>query len=673
MKKIIVLIGITILATAYGGSMEPTKTTKQRELRKTIEQPTVELTDKSLSENSGLVKLREYAKNLSPKGDLIPLEDFFKNSEISVVKLSPNGKYLAYLKSFEKRMNIYVRRTDGSEPEKRLTHQTTRDILDFGWKENDTLIYIKDSNGDENYHVFRVFATGEGERDLTPFKDTVVYPFDFLDNISEDTILVTTNQRDKSIFDVYRLHIKTGDIKMIAKNPGHFTGWMTDHKGWLRVAIATEGTDSSVYYRDTEEDEFQKIMTTDFKNSFHPLMFHFDNKNLYVRSNLNRDKTAIDLFDPKQKKTLSSLFAHPEVDVSSLSYSKKRKALLAVDYTTWKKQWHFFDPAFKRMIQDLEEKIPEKEIAVVSNNREEDLFVVNAYSDRSVGIYYLYNAKKKKLERIANSRPWLKEEDMVKMRPMSYVSRDGLKIHGYLTLPKGSVGKNLPLVVFPHGGPWARDVWGYNPEVQFLASRGYAVFQMNFRGSTGYGKKFWLASFKQWGKKMQDDITDGVEHLIKEEVADRGKIAIYGGSYGGYAVLAGLAFTPDLYACGVDYVGISNLFTFLNAIPPYWELMRKQCYEMIGHPERDKELLREASPFFHAGQIKAPLFVVQGANDPRVKKAESDQIVRALESRGTDVPYLVKFNEGHGFYNEENRIEVHYLMEAFLDRCLKNL
>ena len=365
------------------------------------------------------------------------------------------------------------------------------------------------------------------------------------------------------------------------------------------------------------------------------------------------------------------MFSHPEVDVSALSYSKKRKVLTTATYTTWKTQWHFFDSKSEQIFKDLQSRFLDKEISFVSQNREEDLVIVLVHSDRNPGIFYLYNIKTKELKEIANPRPWLKEELMSYDKPIQYTARDGLTIHGYLTLPKGSSEKNLPVIVNPHGGPWIRNIYGYNPEGQFLASRGYAVFQMNFRGSTGYGKKFWMAGFKQWGKKMQDDITDGVQYLIDQGIADKKRIAIYGGSYGGYAVLAGLAFTPDLYACGVDYVGISNLFTLLKSIPPYWKPHLQKMYEQIGHPKKDQQLLREASPLFHVDNIKAPLFVVQGANDPRVKKKESDQIVKALEERGVKVPYLVKDNEGHGFRNEENRMEFYRLMEAFLEDCLK--
>ena len=271
---------------------------------------------------------------------------------------------------------------------------------------------------------------------------------------------------------------------------------------------------------------------------------------------------------------------------------------------------------------------------------------------------------------LGEASPWLNEEDMSDMKPVQYRSRDGLVINGYLTLPKGTNGKNLPVIVNPHGGPWHRDSWGYKSEIQFLANRGFAVFQMNFRGSTGYGREFWEKSFKQWGKSMQDDISDGVNWLIDEGIANPDRIAIYGASYGGYATLAGLTFTPDLYACGIDYVGVSSLFTFMESMPPYWELYRKMLYEMVGHPDKDKELLASASPLLHIDKIKVPLFIAQGANDPRVKKSESDQIVEALQNAGIDVPYMVKNDEGHGFYNEENQFDFYREMEIFLNKHL---
>jgi dipeptidyl aminopeptidase/acylaminoacyl peptidase len=295
---------------------------------------------------------------------------------------------------------------------------------------------------------------------------------------------------------------------------------------------------------------------------------------------------------------------------------------------------------------------------------------VAAYSDRTQGKRYLFDLASGKLTFLAEVTPWLKEADLAEMKPVSYPALDGLTINGYLTLPRGKAPEKLPVVVNPHGGPWARDSWGFNSEAQFLANRGYAVFQPNFRGSTGYGRSFWEAGFKQWGRSMQDDVTDGVQWLIKQGIADPKRIAIYGGSYGGYATLAGVAFTPDLYAAAVDYVGVSNLFTFMQTIPPYWKPYLEMMHQMVGDPVADKDLLTETSPAFHVDRIRTPLFIAQGANDPRVNKAESDQVVEALKKRGVAVEYMVKDNEGHGFQNEENRLEFYGAMEAFLARHL---
>jgi dipeptidyl aminopeptidase/acylaminoacyl peptidase len=351
--------------------------------------------------------------------------------------------------------------------------------------------------------------------------------------------------------------------------------------------------------------------------------------------------------------------------------SRKRKKITGVSYTTDKRHQVFFDKEREELQKKLEAKLPKgQEIVVNGISRDETRVIVRVYSDRTMGSVWFYDRTKDQIQKLADLGDWLKADEMAEMKPIKYQSRDGKTIHGYLTLPIGVEAKNLPVVINPHGGPWARDRWGFNPQVQFLANRGYAVLQMNFRGSTGYGREFWTASFKQWGLTMQHDITDGVNWLIKEGIANPKKIGIYGASYGGYATLAGLAFTPDVYACGVDYVGVSNIFTLLETMPAYWELGRKMMYEMIGNPETEKELLTAASPLFHADKIKSPLFVAQGANDPRVKQAESDQIVEALKKRGIDVPYMVKDNEGHGFHNEENKFDFYAAMEEFLAKHL---
>lgn len=321
------------------------------------------------------------------------------------------------------------------------------------------------------------------------------------------------------------------------------------------------------------------------------------------------------------------------------------------------------------MYERLQKELEGYEVAITSSTKAEDKFMIRTYSDRSLGDYYIYDRNTDALTHIVEVSPWLTEDEMAAMKPIQYTTRDGMTIHGYLTLPRGlEEAKNLPVVVNVHGGPWARDVWGFDAEAQFLANRGYAVLQMNFRGSTGYGRQFWEASFDQWGLSMQDDVTDGAKWLIEQGIADPERIAIYGGSYGGYATLQGLVKDPEFYACGVDYVGVSNLFTFMNGIPPYWKPFLEMMHEMVGDPGNPEDSTRMAatSPALNADKIVAPLFIAQGANDPRVVKSESDQMVEAMKQRGVDVQYMVKDNEGHGFRNEENKFDFYGAMEAFL-------
>lgn len=597
----------------------------------------------------------------------IPVRDFFKNPEQAGYSVSPNGKFIAYEKPYQSRMNVFVRPIDGTQ-ETRLTGETARDISGYFWKGNDRIIYLKDFGGDENFHLFSVDLKGENLKDLTPFEGVLAQVVDDLEEHETD-MLIGLNKRNKEIFDVYRLNVVTGEMKMVAENPGNITGWVTDHEGRIRVASTTDGVNTTLLYREDETKPFKSVLTTTFKEGVTPLFFTFDNKYLYATSNLNRDKYAIVKFDIANGKELELIYENPEVDVSSMSYSRKRKVLTSIVYTMWKTERKFLDKTAEDRYKKVVAKLPGKEVSFTDMDKDENLFVVRTYSDRSLGSYYLYDSSKDKLTKLADVSPWINENDLVEMKPVKYTSRDGLTINGYLTLPKGQ-SKNLPVVINPHGGPWYRDEWGYNPEVQFLANRGFAVLQMNFRGSVGYGRKFWEASFKQWGKKMQDDVTDGVQWLIKEGIADPKRVAIYGGSYGGYTTLAGITFTPDLYAAAVDYVGVSNLFTFMKTIPPYWKPFLEMIYEMVGHPEKDKELLASASPVMFADKIKTPLLIAQGAKDPRVNKDESDQMVAALKKRGVEVEYIVKENEGHGFGNEENRFEFYEAMERFLTKHL---
>jgi dipeptidyl aminopeptidase/acylaminoacyl peptidase len=598
---------------------------------------------------------------------LIPLRDFFRNPERSGFQVSPDGNSIAFLQPYRSRLNVFVQPRWGGEAV-RVTNEAERDVAGYIWKGSSRIVYRKDFKGDENYHVVAVDADGRNLVDLTPFEkvraNIVDDRFDH-----DDEMIIAMNKRDPELFDVYRVDLNTKQLTLIAENPGNVTGWVTDHTGCIRLALVADGVNVSILHRPDENTRFAKVITTNFKQQIEPLFFDFDNRLLFASSNINRDKAAIVRVDPATAREESVIFQHPEVDVSGLAWSRKRKVYTDVQFVTAKRERKIFDAEAETIYADLQSRLPGYEIDLQSHNRDEDVFVVAAWSDRTQGVRYLYDAASKKLTKLAEIAPWLNEDDLAEMKPVTYRARDGLTIHGYLTLPRAG-GKNLPLIVNPHGGPWARNAWGYDPEVQFLANRGYAVLQMNFRGSTGYGRTFWEAGFKQWGKKMQDDVTDGVSHVIAQGIADPKRICIYGGSYGGYCALAGLAFTPDLYACGVDYVGISNLFTFLTTIPPYWRPELDMFYEMVGNPETDKELLAAASPVMHAGNIRVPLLIAQGAQDPRVNVDESDQMVAALEKHGIAVEYLVKENEGHGFANEENRFEFYEAMERFLKKHL---
>ena len=602
----------------------------------------------------------------------IPLEDFFKNPEKSSYQISPNGRFYSFMAPYKNRMNIFIQKI-GDSSATQLTFEEARDIAGYFWPNNEQIVFLKDEGGDENFHLFGVNIDGSNTISFTDFDGVRAQIIDDLPD-QKDFVIIGLNKRNKQVFDPYRLNLKSGEISLLAENPGNIQSWMFDHDGKLRVATAiVDGVNQSILYRENEGDEFKTIITTNFKEGFNPQFFTFDNKNIIGSSNLGRDKSAIVEFDPITAKEVRVLYANDDYDVNGVGYSRKRKVITAAYFESWKSERHYFDSSSKATFEKIQKQLSGYEIGITGINKDENIFILRTYSDKSLGAYYIYNSEDDKMEKIVEVSPWIDENEMSNQLPIDYQSRDGLKINGYLTLPKGynmENAKNLPVVINPHGGPWARDSWGFNPEIQFLANRGYAVLQMNFRGSTGYGRKFFEASFKKWGREMQDDITDGTQWLIDKGIADSTRIAIYGGSYGGYATLMGLVKEPQMYAAGVDYVGVSNMFTFMKTIPPYWEPMLEMMYEMIGDLEKDSAMLKEVSPVFHVDKIKAPLFIAQGKNDPRVNVDESDQMVKAMKEKGIKVEYLVKDDEGHGFRNEENKFDFYRAMEKFLNTQL---
>ena len=614
---------------------------------------------------------------------LIDRELFFGDPEIAGAQISPDGAFIAFVKPFKGVRNIWVKKTN--EPfgnAKPITADTKRPIPTFFWsRDGKYILFVQDKAGDENYHVYGVNpadkpAAGQdvpAARNLTDVKGirAVIYS---VPRSEPDAIYVGLNDRDAAWHDLYKVKISTGERTLMRKNTERITAYYFDLKDQLRLATrSAENGDTEVLRVDA--DKFTKVYSCNVFESCGPIRYHKDGQRVYLLTNTGRDADLIRLvlFNPTtSKEELVESDPMKRVDFGNAVFSEVSDELVATVYEDERERIYWKDKAFEADYKNLQKQLPGKEIGFGSSTKDEKLYIIVANADTDPGSVYLYDRATKKLTLQYQAREKLNRAWLAPMKPVKYPSSDGLEVPAFLTLPKGVEPKNLPAVIVPHGGPWYRDSWGYNSFAQFLANRGYAVLQPNFRGSTGYGKKFIDAGNKQWGNKMQDDVTWGAKYLIAQGIADPKRVGIMGGSYGGYATLAGVAFTPDVYAAGVSIVGPSNLITLLESIPPYWEPIRKLFYERMGDPntpEGKAQLLRQ-SPLTAADKIKTPLLVIQGANDPRVTKRESDQIVIALRDRGFPVEYMVAPDEGHGFARPVNNMAMFASAEKFLAKYL---
>lgn len=600
---------------------------------------------------------------------LLPVEDFFKNPEKTAFHLSPDGKHISYLAPYKSRMNLFIKK-DNDSAAVRITSITESDIDNYFWVNDDRLIYIMDDSGNEEYRLYAINCDGSSPVDITPVDGVAIKLVSLLQK-DDKHILASFNIIKPNLFDVYKLNVYNGKMDLIAKNPGSVISWIADNSGEVRVAVTSDVANMGLLYRKTNTDNFKLLKYTSFKDDFYPLRFSADNKYIYVASNLERDKTAIIKYDPDNEREVETIFESKEADVNHVLVSRKTNEVVGVKYSTAHLNYELFTDYHKKIYDNISSKLPGKEFVITDLDDNDNKALIKAYSDKSPGEFYLYDVSTGNMELLANPEPWIKEEDMADMKPVSFIARDGLKISGYLTIPKGRKAYNLPVVVTPHGGPWLRDYWGFDPDVQFLANRGYAVLQINYRGSTGFGKSFHQAGFKEWGGKIINDITDGVHWLINQEIADSNRIGIYGYSFGGYAAVAGLAFTPELYKCGISYAGLVDISSYLEGIPPKWQSYKDMMYQMVGDPKSDSLLIHQHSPIFYHSNIKAPLFVAMGANDPRVSQKDMDILTAKLKKRGLDVVYMVKGDEGHGYRKEENRLEFYSTMETFLEKYLK--
>ena len=610
----------------------------------------------------------------TPAVPLIPREVLFGNPERTRPRLSPGGERLAYIAPVDGVLNVWVGPISsvvgggGFEP---VTRDTDRGIRQYFWAEDGRhLVYLQDKGGDENWRLYAVDPTTTKIRDLTPFENVQARPLD-TNRRFPDELLVELNRHDPQLHDVHRLNLATGDLELVAENPGNVAGWVADVDMRVRGALrAYPDGGFGLLVRDAEEDDWRELLRWGPEDSLNsgPVGFSENGARMFLKDSREANAARLVSLDLPTA-NVEILAEDPDYDVSNVLVHPDTGEVQAAAFTRARTEWVVLDEAVREDFAAIA-KLHPGDLAVVSRDQADDNWLVAFTADDGPVSYYGYNRAEKRGTHLFDDRPELKEYTLAPMNPISFKARDGLEIHGYLTTPLAVGQENLPMVLNVHGGPWVRDLWGYDPEAQWLANRGYACLQINYRGSTGYGKRFLNAGDKEWGAKMHDDLVDAVAWAVEEGIADPKRVAIYGGSYGGYAALVGATFTPDLFRCAVDIVGPSNLITLIKSIPPYWKPLIAIFQERVGNPETEEEFLKSRSPLFRVDQIKVPMLIAQGANDPRVKQAESEQIVAAMEEKGIDYEYLLFPDEGHGFAKPKNRLKFYATAERFLAKHL---
>ena len=679
-----VKLGVSAAQIAYKGELDGDSITGTYEQAGMSLPLTLKKFESKLPGDPNLVSTDEELKSLInlDNGDYkYSVADYFARPNASSFQLSPNGKYMSYLEKDGLKNHVYIKDL-ATEQVVRVIEEKEEPIKGYGWVNDERLFYVMDNGGNENYHIYAADIDGANVLDLTPFENVRASIISLLKD-QKDYIIISMNRDNPQIFEPFKLNVVTGNLEKLYENddPANpIQGYDFDKDGNLRgYTRMVNGIEMEFYYKNSDTNEFELKKKTNWDDSFGIIAFNYNTPDLddaYVVTNLDGDKTRIVLYDLKNDREIKELFSNPLYDVADMGLSRKRN--YEIDYFSYEGEKSEIIPVsdlYKDIDAGIKANFPGKIYGIVDYDDDENTFLIILQSDKLYGTYYEYDVKSKEFTLLYDLMPQLKEEDMAEVRPISFKSRDGLTIHGYITLPKEALdGKKVPMIVNPHGGPQGiRDSWGFNPETQLFASRGYATLQVNFRISGGYGKEFLRAGFKQIGRKVMDDVEDGVHYAISQGWVDKDKIAIYGGSHGGYATLMGLVKTPELYTCGVNYVGVSNIETFFSSFPEYWKPLTEMVKEIwydLDNPE-EREIAREVSPVNRTDRIIKPVYVVQGANDPRVNINESDQIVKALRAKGLDIPYMVKYNEGHGFYREENRMDFYSTMLGFLARHLK--
>lgn len=594
-------------------------------------------------------------------------ELFFHTAEKTHFRISPSGTHISYLQEHEGHNSIIILDIASGNTQ---TVPANSDVESAFWANDDELIFLLKRRPGDSLRLMSVNREALAIRSILPPTDAHlrwIAPI----QVKNNEILISLNDRDSSVFDVYRLNIVTGKRNLVAENPGNIVKWLTDVEGSLRVAVVSNGLQETILVRENESDDFRQVINTRYKTRITPLGFtKHDRNNIYALSNQNRDKLALVEFDLSTGKEVRVIYENAKYDLGTQGYLKQTGEMGFVEYNGARRERHFLDTRLKEIFERLSSHVPNYSLDIIARDSTFTSFLIKTELDVDPGATYYYNYDSDELILLADENPDLDTSLLSPVQTVAFEARDGFELKGYLTLPKNG-DSNLPAIVIPPSDIYSRMVWGYNPEVQFFASRGYAVFQVDTRGLQGYGKQYWIDGFKKWGTAMQDDITDATRWLINEGIADSSRVGIYGFNLGGYSALHSACYQPDLYACAASYSGITNLFTYLKEIPPYFKPYRQMFYEMVGNPTIDSDYFRKHSPIFHAGKIKKPVFIAHGVKDSRVNVMETNHFVKDLRSRKVPVEYILEADEGRLFTANEEKVHLYNELAEFFDTYLQ--
>ncbi|MHC8950363.1 S9 family peptidase [Sphingobacterium hungaricum] len=608
--------------------------------------------------------------SVSKKNEVIPIEDFFAKSDKSNFKISPNGDKIAYLGLHDHCKNIFILDLINKDSSKQLTYQSDMNVQYYFWADDQTIVFSNTQNQDDSLRLYTIDVETERRQALLKtanYKLRWLYP----NKSFNGGLLATTNERDSSVFDLYRVYLDGRPKEMVDKNPGNIINWFASADGQVRLALTSDSVQETLLYRPSEDQVFKQVYKSGFETSVIPLGYYKNSTtHIYALSNIGRDKLSLVEFNTSTGEEIKEIFKSPNVDVNKEGYSALLNEMMYASSTVDRKKLHFFNDSYKKAYDQIKKKFPNTSIDFLDVDSSLSHFVFKNTIDVQPNDVYYYNSKTNDIQLLAESNQKFEENQLQPMESIVFNARDNKEIHGYITYPPNK-RKNCPVVVLVHDGPSKRDFWEYNTEVQFLANRGYAVFQVNYRGSTGYGKEFWSSGFKQWGGKIQEDITDGVTWLIHEGIADKERIAIMGSGFGGYSALHAACFNSTLYSCAISSSGFTNLFTYFKEIPPYLKPYVQMYYQIIGNPETESELFKSISPLFHADQVTMPLLIFQGGRDKYSSATDVDQFVQKLKQNKVNVQYIYNEEEGRRFKNEENLIAYYQEIEQFLSENLK--